>query len=137
MKRYVLDACALIALINDEKGADMVERLLVEASVGRCNISMNKFNLLEVYYGYFRSNGEDFAENILNIIGNSGIRIYDTLSDDLFRQAGIFKASYKISLADAVALAQAYTENAMLVTADHHELDAVEKDGKLGFYWLR
>ena len=137
MKRYVFDACALIALINDEEGADVVERLLVDASLGMCSISMNKFNLLEVHYGYLRDKGEKFADNILNIVENSGIQIFDVLTGDLFQSASNFKASYKISLADAVALAQASVENVPLVTADHHELDAVEADGKVEFYWIR
>jgi len=137
MKRYAFDVCALIALINDEEGADVVERLLVESSHGGCSISMNKYNLLEVYYGYLRSNGEQFAENILTIVENSGIRIFNVLTDELFRHASRFKVSYKISLADAIALAQASIEDGLLVTADHHELDAVENDGKLKFHWIR
>ena len=137
MNRYVLDACALIAFINNEKGADVVEKLLIEASLGRCRISMNKFNLLEVHYGYLREKGEKFAENILNIVENSGIQIIDVLTDELFCSASKFKASYRISLADAIALAQASIENAPLVTADHHELDAVETDGKVKFHWVR
>jgi PIN domain nuclease of toxin-antitoxin system len=137
MKRYVFDACALIALINDERGADMVERLLIDAADGKCSISMTKLNLLEVYYGYLRDKGEEFAEYIVNVVENSGIRIFDALTTDLFRSAGMFKASYKISLADAIALAQASIEDASLVTADHHELESVERDGKVKFYWIR
>jgi len=30
-QRFVLDACALIAYLNDEAGADVVERLLEDA----------------------------------------------------------------------------------------------------------
>ena len=137
MKRYVFDACALIAFINDEEGASLVEQLLVEASFRRCSISINKFNLLEVYYGYLREKGETFAENILNIVENSDIQVCDVLSDELLRSASNFKISYKISLADAMALAQAYVENALLVTADHHEMDVVEKESKVDFCWIR
>ena len=93
--------------------------------------------MLEVYYGYLKVNGEDFAENILSIVESSGIRICDVLTDVLFRQAGKFKTSYKLSLADSMALAQATVEQATLVTSDHHEMDAIEKDGKLAFHWVR
>jgi len=137
MRRYVLDACALVAFFNDEPGADMVESLFLEASHGKCVIIMNKYNLLEVYYGYLRANGEDFAENMLDIVESSGIRICDVLTDVLFRQASKFKTSYKVSLADSMALAQAVVEQAVLVTSDHHEMDAIEKDGKLEFHWVR
>ena len=137
MRRYVLDACALVAFFNDEPGADMVESLFLEASQGKCIIIMNKYNLLEVHYGYLRANGEDFAENMLDIVESSGIRICDVLTDVLFRQASKFKTSYKVSLADSMALAQAVVEQAVLVTSDHHEMDAIEKDGKLEFHWVR
>jgi len=137
MKRYVLDACALVAFFNDETGAELVEKLLIEASKGRCIIAMNKYNLLEVYYGYLKANGKEFAENILSIVENSYIHIYDVLTDALLRQAGSFKASYKISLADAMALAQASVEQYVLVTTDHHELDVVDRNNELEFLWVR
>jgi len=137
MNRYVFDACALVAFFNDESGADVVENLFLEASQGKCDIVMNKYNLLEVYYGYLRANGEDFAENILSIVESSDIRICDVLTDELFRQASKFKTSYKVSLADSMALAQATIEQAVLVTSDHHEMDVIKKDGKLDFYWVR
>ena len=137
MKRYVLDACALVAFFNDEAGAVIVEKLLCEAVQGRCAVLMNKYNLLEVYYGYFRANGEHFAENILSIVENSNIQVCEVLTDSLLRKAGRFKASNKMSLADAMALSQAVDEQAVLVTADHHELDVVSKIGEVEFLWVR
>ena len=137
MKRYVFDSCALIAFFNEEDGADVVDSLLDEASLGHCVILMNKYNLLEVYYGYFRDNGEAFAESILSIVENSNIQICDVLTNTLLRQAGRFKATHKMSLADAVALAQAFDGQAVLVTADHHELDVVKAGGEVEFLWIR
>ncbi len=57
-KAYVMDACALLALINDEDGANYVESFLEKAQVGTINIYMNKINLLEIYYGIFRAEGQ-------------------------------------------------------------------------------
>ena len=37
-RSYVLDACALIAFLNDETGADSVESLLIEAAKGNVGI---------------------------------------------------------------------------------------------------
>ena len=42
-----------------------------------------------------------------------------------------------MSLADAMALAQAVDEQAILVTADHHELDVICVDGSVEFLWVR
>ena len=41
MNTYVLDACAVVALFNDETGADIVDNLLVDAANGNCIIVMN------------------------------------------------------------------------------------------------
>ena len=64
MKCYLLDACAIIAFLNDEAGADKVQWLL----------------------------------------------------DDL---------------------AAAVYMNCIFVTADHHELDALEQNESIQFYWIR
>ena len=137
MKSYVLDTCALVAFFNDENGANIVENLLTEATGGNCTVTMNKYNLLEAYYGYLRADGEDFAETILSAVENSCIKIFDVLTDDLLRQAGKLKVAHKISLADSIVLAQATVDNSIVVTSDHHELDAVEKKGKIRFQWIR
>jgi predicted nucleic acid-binding protein len=42
-----------------------------------------------------------------------------------------------MSLADSFALATALCRGAALVTADHHEFDAVEQAEPVGFLWFR
>ena len=49
-KNFALDACALIAFLNDEEGAGLVEKLFCEASAQGIDLLMNKVNVLEVYY---------------------------------------------------------------------------------------
>lgn len=137
MKKYILDTCALVAFFNDEKGADVVESLLCEAAEGNCTVIMNKYNLLEAYYGYLRANGEVFAEKILKIVEESCIKISDILTNDILRQAGKIKVAHKIALADAIALAQATVDNGIIVTSDHHELDTVERKTNIKFAWIR
>jgi hypothetical protein len=48
---FILDACALIAFLNDEEGADIVENLLDRSVSGEDTISMSIVNLLEIYSG--------------------------------------------------------------------------------------
>ena len=137
MTNYVLDTSALVAFFNDESGADVIEELFLEMAAGICVVKMNKYNLLETYYGYLRANGEAFAEKILKSVEESCINIVDVLTNDILRQAGKLKVAYKISLADAMVLSQASIDNAVVVTSDHHELDAVAHDGKIKFMWIR
>ena len=47
--KYVLDACALIALLNGEEGSSKVAVLYEESINGKAEIVINKVNLLKVY----------------------------------------------------------------------------------------
>jgi len=44
---------------------------------------------------------------------------------------------YKMSLADSIGLAEAIINKGYFVTADHHELDIVEKKEHLDMIWIR
>jgi predicted nucleic acid-binding protein len=136
-KRFVLDACALIAFLNDEEGADEVEKILQIAKQEKAQIFINQLNLLEVYYGVYREDGKEVAEEILSAVSKIPIKIIERINDAILKEAGRLKATYKISIADAVAVAQSKTKLALLVTADHHELDQLEQDNEVGIHWIR
>jgi predicted nucleic acid-binding protein len=118
MKNYVLDACAIMAFIHDEPGADSFENILNMANTNEANVFIHKINLLEVYYDVLRYKGKQIA-------------------DELFFEAGRLKSNYKISLADSLAVACASVYYAELVTADHHELDVIESKENIKFFWIR
>ncbi|ADY55398.1 PilT protein domain protein [Syntrophobotulus glycolicus DSM 8271] len=134
---YVLDACALLAIINNEQGADRVEGILREALEGNTVVYMNKINLYEVYYGIYRVDGQTNADKVYQIIQKQPIDIIDVFSDDVFREAARLKAKYKISLADSIALGEASMRNASLLSSDHHEFDIVEQQESIKFDWIR
>ena len=50
MPNYLLDACALLAFLNDEEGAETVSGLLDQARNEKITLNMNAANLIEVYY---------------------------------------------------------------------------------------
>jgi len=137
MNRYVLDACSLIAFLEDEVGADIVQSILKDAKLKTLELYMNKLNLFEVYYGILREDGFKRADGIYNMILHLPITINSDISDEVFREAGRLKASYKISLADSIALAQSVVLNASLVTSDHHEFDIIEEKENISFTWIR
>ncbi|OIP37792.1 VapC toxin family PIN domain ribonuclease [Candidatus Desantisbacteria bacterium CG2_30_40_21] len=134
---FVLDACALIAFLDDEDGADKVENILRRARRGDCVIYMNKVNVLEIYYGVFREYSKEKAEEILAKILALPIIVIDMLKDNVFKEAGRLKAIYKISLADSIALAETKIRETQILTADHHEFDPIDKEGEAIFYWIR
>ena len=134
---YVLDACAVIALITDEVGADIVSEVINNAYIGEADVFLNKLNLLEVYYGLFRTYGKEYADDRLEKINKLPLVTIHEISDTVFLEAGRIKATHRISIADAVALAEASVSGATLVTADHHEMDIIDKNEKIRFLWIR
>lgn len=132
-----MDACALIALLQDEAGADKIADAINAAKNGEAAILMNKLNLLEVYYNVYRSLGKNQADTMLAEFKKRPVITHDEISDEVFAEAGRLKASYKISLADSIALAEAAISGGELLTADHHEFDSVEKNEKIRFIWIR
>ena len=137
MSCYVLDACALLALLRNEPGADKVAAAINAANKGEAKIIMHKANLLEVYYDIYRSLGKEKAESILSEIKKRPIGINAEISDRIFEEAGRLKASYKISFADSFALAQALVTGSELLTSDHHEFDVIESKEAISFHWIR
>jgi len=138
MQHYLLDACAVLALLDEEEGADIVYRLLDSAKSGEITLSMNAANLIEVYYDRIRKVGSDEADNtIRNICENYPISIIEALTPDIVRQAAYFKATGKMSFADTILVATARCTGATVVTCDHVELEPVERQGEISFLWIR
>ena len=61
-----MDACALLALLRNEPGADIVATTINAANNNEAEIVMNKVNLLEVYYDLYRTIGKDKANEVLS-----------------------------------------------------------------------
>jgi predicted nucleic acid-binding protein len=137
ISNYILDACALIAYLNDEKGSDIVEYILHQASNNQTSVSMGIVNFLEVYYGVWRDVGSSKADEVLFECRSLPVRIINNISDEVFKEAGRMKASYRISLADSLALGLALATGDFLLTADHHEFDTIEVKEPIKFAWIR
>jgi len=134
---FILDACALIAYFNDEQGAEVVSDCLRGLVDGSHMLIMHKINLLEVYYGFYRESGKKLADEMFSDVITSGIEIIASISDTVFTTAGYLKSSYKISLGDAVLLAQASASGAAVLTCDHHEFDPIDLAEPIDFRWIR
>jgi len=120
---FVFDACAFIALLEDEPGAEVVEELLQEPK-NRCLIFA--ISACEVYYDLHRRGNREDAESLEAIFTEYGLALLDDLPSDLWKAAGKLKAQWRrISLADCFALALTIQEKGTLVTSDHHELDPI------------
>ena len=120
---FVLDACAFIALLEGEPGAEVVEDLLQETK-NRCLI--HAVSACEVYYDLYRRGKTKDADNVETIFAKYNLQLLESLPSNLWRIAGKLKAEWRrVSLADCFALALAISEKGTLVTSDHHEFDAL------------
>ncbi len=134
MANRVLDSWALMAFFEDEPAAEAVEELLDQASREKHRLYLTSINWAEVYYSTMREVSQEVAEQHAQVIDNLPIDIVG-IGDDLklARQAAIFKATYRLSLADAFAAALTKEKKAELVTGDH-EFKALENEIKIS--WL-
>jgi ribonuclease VapC len=135
MATKVLDSHALMALFNDEPGAEEVEKLLLKAESGSPKLLMSVINWGEIYYSVMRGASPEMAEEKVKEMAGMQIELVPVDVDlHLVRQAATFKATKKMSYADCFAAALAKLRNAELVTGDP-EFKAVEGEIKIG--WLK
>jgi predicted nucleic acid-binding protein len=138
MTSYILDASALVSLLNRELGADELAGLYIEAANGRAEMILNKITLLGVYHSYRLADGESYADQLLAIIRKSHLKIVDVISDDLMRLASKLRVSHRqLSFANAFAVAQTILSGGVLVSADHRGVDEVEMSGTAEILWMR
>jgi len=117
----VIDACAMIAFLRDEPGAEIVERILT-LPTDRC--FAQAVNLCEVYYGFLRTSDTQTARTAVADLGRAGIHTRRDMNRAFWQRVGDLKGTIrKISLADCFALTLSEKLSGDVVTSDHHEFD--------------
>jgi PIN domain nuclease of toxin-antitoxin system len=132
---YLLDACALIAVLRNEKGADTVKKLFEQTLSDQITVYMCSVNLLEVYYDQLYIN-RNKAEEVFDAVNDSCIEIID-YSTEFVRESARVKTNYAVSLADSALLGTASYLGIPVVSSDHSEFDAIEQEKKLTFLFIR
>lgn len=131
---YVLDACAMIALLRREQGEDVVWAHLSDPN-NTC--FAHAINLCEVYYDFHRDAGETAAENAIEDLKALKVVERGDFDEAFWKDAGKLKARGKVSLADCLAIALTNRLGGVLLTSDHHELDAVAAAGVCSITFIR
>lgn len=116
-KKSLLDSYAVLAWIQDEPGAQLVENLLYQAQENKEQVLISIINLGEIYYRCARVQDLSFARDILEKVKLLPVKIYPC-PDDLVLEASEIKAQFPIAYADAFAVATALREKARIVTGD-------------------
>ncbi len=117
MKRYVLDASALMVLFENRLGADKIEGLLRGAAEAQQSLLMTVINWGEVYYSTWAAWGEAAANEKAKQIAQLPIEVI-AVDMEMARMAATLKARNKLPYADSFAAALAQKHKATLVTMD-------------------
>jgi predicted nucleic acid-binding protein len=117
MKHYLLDTSALLTLRDDEQGADLVAKILMQAEAGKVTVFGCFMTLMEVLYRVWKDENE--VEGKLAYAQCKSLPIiWIHESTELLEQASEIKANYQLSLADAWIAAGAVLQGACLVHKD-------------------
>jgi predicted nucleic acid-binding protein len=117
-KQYVLDAWALLALLQgEEPAASRVGQLLRAGERQETVLLLSMINLGEVYYRIGRRTDRAAAVGALKDIGRLSLTVVP-VSDELVLAAADFKMEFAISYADAFAVALADRTGSTLVSGD-------------------
>ena len=118
MRRFVLDANALISLLENRAGAAArVRNLIEEASRNQLPILLSAVNWGEVFYIGWRLHGEAQAREAETKLRQLPIMVIAADLDRATRAAAI-KQKHNLGYADAFAAELAIDRGAWLVTAD-------------------
>jgi predicted nucleic acid-binding protein len=127
MRRYVLDANALIGFFEDRGGtAERIEHLLSEAARQDSPLLMSAINWGEVFYTEWRYRGEAKARAAEASLLEMPIAVI-AVDRERATRAGALKQKHGLGYADAFAAELAIERGAWLVTADPE----FQKVGKL------
>lgn len=130
MKRYVLDASAVLAFFQDEPGAEKVQELLTRAGQAERPLLMSVVNWGEVIYVVWQRRGEEAARERMRAMARYPLEIV-AADPETTLLAATLKAQHKLSYVDCFAAAVALAKKATLVTTDQDfagvrdELDVV------------
>jgi predicted nucleic acid-binding protein len=115
--KYVLDTSAILALFQDEAGAEPVARIFEARERGEASILVSFMTIFEASYLARATGGADTAFSLVFQIRGLGMEeIWP--DEDLLWLAGEIKAAGGLSVADAFIAASAVLQDAILVHKD-------------------
>lgn len=130
--RYVLDSYALLALLQDEPGAQEVEDLIVSDDT---EVTVSVINLGEVFYILARKIGKEAASTFERKVMETPKIVVADASWQRVKAAAVLKSIGGISFADCFGASLSLELDATLVTGDI-EFKGLEETEALKVMWL-
>jgi PIN domain nuclease of toxin-antitoxin system len=148
MSIKVMDACALIAYLEDEQGADIIDQLIRDQS-NQC--VAHGVSLSEVYSFYLRTFSAQDAADAIELLGtDAGIAAKTDMDEAFWKDVGTVRAQilstvktpatggcHKISLGDCFPIALARKSPGEVVTSDHDHFEHVKNAGYCQVFFFR
>ncbi len=132
MVTFVLDSSAVLRFLEDEAGAERVEQIFLDASIGDCSVEISAINWGEVVGVTAKRQGRTKAEALLTRLGRYGLEVIPVTAERASRSA-FLKLSRGLSYADAFCVELATdSPGAVLVTADFG-MKVAEQDVRIEF----
>ena len=135
----VLDASAIIALLRDEVGSDVVEREMLGAGVRK----IHALNLAEVYYAMRKEGSTADALQAVGTVRALDVSVTELFDEALWQRAAelkhhlLSKHRTRAAFADCICAAFAEREGATVITSDHGEFDPLVADGICKVQFIR
>lgn len=117
MKKYVLDANALLILLVDRPGAQRITRLLEQAKRQGLRVFLSAVNWGEVFYSLWKVRGEVEARRLIRRVEELPVTVVP-VDRERATLAGELKMVHGLGYADSFAASLALELRATLVTAD-------------------
>ena len=117
MVTAVLDASAFLRFLDDEPGAEHVQRLLSQARNHQAIIKIAAVNWGEIIYSVAKARGLAASMELASRLHTLPISIHPSGATES-TQAALFKHRFKLPFADCFAGSLAQSASAVLVTAD-------------------
>jgi PIN domain nuclease of toxin-antitoxin system len=131
-KRVVLDTFAILALIEEEEGAETVAKIISDEET---QIYLSVINLGELYYLLLREKGEEVADEVLQSTLLEESIVIEEAPWSRVKEAARIKAKGKLSYADSFVLGLTLELKAPVVTGDP-EILAMAKEFGVQVIWI-
>ena len=118
IKKFLLDACAVLSFLLDEKEAEKMQDIFTRSVNDENRLYMNLVNYGEICIVLNRYYSKNKAEEIQNLIKNTFKIEFLNLDLKLVEKAGAIKSNGGLAYPDAIALATSKIYNLTLLTKD-------------------
>jgi len=124
MPTAVLDASALIALLRDENGADVVRSILEDEHTSSV---AHVFNLCEVYKDFLAAAGDAAATKAIQDLLDLEIEPREDMDEAFWKDLARWKKVLGAPWGDTFLLAIARRVDGEIVTAGHKDFDPIAR----------